>query len=80
MLLILRTPSAGTGRSEAAGLAGLAAFVPYRRIEASWCLALRAGVTGWIDSGTVLGNAAAVSGSSDDHAKTERSTQLKRCH
>lgn len=28
MLLILRTPSAGTGRSEAAGFVGLADFVP----------------------------------------------------
>lgn len=28
MLLILRTPSAGTGRSEAAGFVGFAAFVP----------------------------------------------------
>jgi len=78
MLLILRTPSAGTGRSGAAGLAGLAAFVPCRRIEACWCLALRAGVAGWFGSGAVLGNAAAVHGSRDEHAKTERSTQLRR--
>ena len=28
MLLMLRTPSAGTGRSEAAGFVGFAAFVP----------------------------------------------------
>lgn len=28
MLFILRTPSAGTGRSEAAGFAGFAVFVP----------------------------------------------------
>lgn len=28
ILLMLRTPSAGTGRSDAAGLGGLEAFVP----------------------------------------------------
>lgn len=71
MLLILRTPSAGTGRSEAAGLAGFAAFVPCRRIETSWWLALKAGLAGWFGSGEVLRNAVVLS-SSNDHVQMER--------